>query len=427
MRWPRPTIRLRLTAWYAGIFLLLGAGLLAVSYAVVRDNFDRAQNRRHVELTSTLRGEGAANAPRVRVRVTPGLPEPTSPTVLALSAREQEAYAHARDILLAADRSADQDARRRVLLEFLAALFAVVLLSVGLGWLVAGRVLRPVAQITATARRISDRTLDERIALGGPSDELRELADTFDSMLERLDGAFGAQRRFVADASHELRTPLTIVRTEIDVTLADPDASTAELREMAVVVRGANERMERLIDALLALATSGAGALDRRALDLAAATRAALERDAALPPDLHVDADLQDAPVEGDQVLLERMAANLVENAARYNKPNGWIRVRTRSAPGGRDAELVVANSGPRVTPEQAAMIFEPFRRLEPSRSRATGGFGLGLAVVRAVAEAHGGSVHAEPLPEGGLAVAVCLPLAAQPADVLTPTSALPA
>jgi len=415
--WPRPTIRLRLTAWYAGIFLLLGAGLLLVSYAVVRDNFDRAQTQRHVEVESTLRGQQARKTPRVRVRVSPGLPEPTSPAVQQLSARERLAYARARDVLLAADRRADEDAKRRVLLWFLGALFAVVVLSVGAGWLVAGRVLRPVAQITATARRISDRTLDERIALDGPRDELRELADTFDSMLERLDGAFATQRRFVADASHELRTPLTIVRTEIDVTLADPDVGTAELREMALVVRGANERMERLIDALLALATSGAGALDRGHVDLARTVRAALARDAAVPSDLRVDAELEPAPVDGDQVLLERLAANLVENAVRYNAPNGWIRVRSRVAPGGRESELVVANSGPRVSSEQAATIFEPFRRLERSRSRATGGFGLGLAVVRAVAEAHGGSVRAEPLPEGGLAVAVCLPRGAQSAD----------
>jgi signal transduction histidine kinase len=411
--WPRPTIRLRLTAWYAGIFLLLGAGLLAVSYAVVRDNFDRAQTQRHIEVESTLRGE-RASAPRIRVRVSPGLPEPTSPAVQQLSNRERDAYARAREVLIAVDRRADDAARRRVLLEFLAALVAVVLLSVGAGWLVAGRVLRPVARITATARRISDRTLDERIALGGPRDELRELADTFDSMLGRLDGAFATQRRFVADASHELRTPLTIVRTEIDVTLADPDVSAPELREMALVVRAANERMERLIDALLALATSGAGALDRRYVDLSRSARAALDRGVTVPPDLHVDAVLHGAPVHGDHVLLERLAANLVENAVRYNAPNGWIRVRTRVAPGGRQSELVVANSGPRLSGEQAAAIFEPFRRLDPSRSRATGGFGLGLAVVRAVAEAHGGGVRAEPLPDGGLAVAVTLPHSAE-------------
>ncbi|HEX6387955.1 MAG TPA: ATP-binding protein [Solirubrobacteraceae bacterium] len=410
MTWPRPTIRLRLTAWYAGIFLLLGAGLLVVSYAVVRDNFDRAQTQRHVEVESTLRNQRAANAPRVRVRVSPGLPSPTAPEVQQLSEREREVYTRARDALLSADRRADDDAKRRVLLYFLAALFGVVVLSVGAGWLVAGRVLRPVAQITATARRISDRTLDERINLDGPRDELRELADTFDSMLGRLDGAFATQRRFVADASHELRTPLTIVRTEIDVTLADPDADVADLREMAGVVRAANERMERLIDALLALATSGAGALDRRSTDLARTVRVALERGAPVPPDLHLDAELDPAPIDGDQVLLERLAANLVENAVRYNAPNGWIRIRTRVAPGGRECELVVANSGPRLTPEQATTIFEPFRRLDPSRSRATGGFGLGLAVVRAVAEAHGGRVRAEPLPDGGLAVAVCLP-----------------
>ncbi len=408
MSWPRPSIRLRLTAWYAGIFLLLGAGLLAVSYAVVRENFDRASTRRHVEVESTLKGERKSTA--THVRLAPGLPEETSPLVQALSEREQQAYAGARRALLAADRKANDEAERRVLLEFLAALFATVLLSVAAGWLVAGRVLRPVAQITATARRISDRTLDERIGLTGPRDELRELADTFDGMLERLDGAFGAQRRFVADASHELRTPLTIVRTEIDVTLADPDVSIGDLREMAVVVRDANERMERLIDALLTLATSGAGAIDHSALDLAALARGVLQNGVRLPDDLRVETLLDRAWVDGDQVLLERLTANLLENAARYNVPNGWVRLLTRSTPSGREVELVVTNSGPQVPPERIEELFEPFHRLEPSRSRATGGFGLGLAVVRAVAEAHNGSVRAEPLPDGGLAVAVTLP-----------------
>jgi signal transduction histidine kinase len=186
---------------------------------------------------------------------------------------------------------------------------------------------------------------------------------------------------------------------------------------MAEVVRAANTRMERLIDALLALALSGAGALERGPADLARIARLALDRDAPVPEDLHVDAVLEPAPVSGDAVLLERLAANLVENAARYNVPGGWVRVRTRTSASAREAELVVVNSGPQVDAERVAELFEPFRRLDPSRSRATGGFGLGLSVVRAVTEAHGGRVRAEALPDGGLAVAVSLPCSAADAQ----------
>jgi signal transduction histidine kinase len=228
-------------------------------------------------------------------------------------------------------------------------------------------------------------------------------------MLCRLDAAFEAQKRFVANASHELRTPLAIVRTEIDVTLGDPRADRLDLREMAGVVREANERMELLIDSLLALATSGAGAIERRPTDLAMITEGALERLRGAPAGLTVDAVLDPAPVTGDAVLLERVAANLVENAARYNEPGGWVRVRTRVTDASR-AELVVANSGPHIPPGAVEELFEPFRRLDGSRSRLTGGYGLGLAVVRAVAEAHGGETSAEALPDGGLAVRLALP-----------------
>jgi hypothetical protein len=242
-------------------------------------------------------------------------------------------------------------------------------------------------------------------------------------MLGRLDAAFEAQKRFVANASHELRTPLAIVRTEIDVTLGDADVDRVELREMAGVVREANERMELLIDSLLALATSGAGAIERRHTDLAMITEGALERLRGAPSGLTVDAVLDAAPVTGDAVLLERVAANLIENAARYNDPGGWVRVRTRLSDSNPvRAELVVANSGPHIPPAAVEALFEPFRRLDGSRSRRTGGYGLGLAVVRAVAEAHGGETSAEALPDGGLAVRMALP--ADPGAAVLPAPA---
>jgi signal transduction histidine kinase len=413
MHLPRPSIRLRLTAWYATIFMAMGIVLLAVSYAVVRHEFRNEAGKVHValeEFTPTTTG----SQPRtLRVRIQPGIPGETAPTVRRLTAAERAAYREARATYAVQAREANDRALRHVLLAFGGALLLVTFASVAAGWMVAGRALRPISRITATARSISDRTLDARIALEGPRDELRELADTFDSMLGRLEAAFESQRRFVANASHELRTPLAIVRTELDVTLDDPEASSEELRTMALVVRDANERMERLIAALLALASSEAGLGHIRAADLADAVAPALEREPAFAPGgaLQLEATLDPAPVLGDPVLLERMAANLVENAARYNAVVGWVRVRTGVQRG--EAFLHVSNPGVRIDPGEVEGLLEPFRRLESSRSRVTGGYGLGLAVVRAVAAAHGGRVAVLARREGGLEVTVTLP----PAD----------
>jgi signal transduction histidine kinase len=230
-------------------------------------------------------------------------------------------------------------------------------------------------------------------------------------MLERLEGAFESQRRFVANASHELRTPLAIVRTELDVTLDDPAAPPEELRAMALVVRDANDRMERLIASLLALASSEVGIVHPRPVDLADVVAPALEREEAFGPDgaQQLQATLDSAPVLGDAVLLERLAANLVENAVRYNAAVGWVRVRTGIVRG--EATLEVVNPGVRIDSAEAQDLLEPFRRLESSRARSTGGYGLGLAVVRAVAQAHGGRVAVLARREGGLDVTVSLPL----------------
>ncbi|HSD77843.1 MAG TPA: HAMP domain-containing sensor histidine kinase, partial [Solirubrobacteraceae bacterium] len=334
----------------------------------------------------------------------------TAQPVRRLDAAERAAYRHALANYREAAARADARALRRVLLLFALALVVVTAASIVAGWVVAGRALRPISRITATARSISDRTLHERIALGGPRDELRELADTFDTMLGRLEAAFASQRRFVANASHELRTPLAIVRTELDVTLSDPGAGERDLRQMAAVVRETNERMERLIASLLALAKGEAGIVAPVAADLAAAIRPSLEREPAFRAGgaLTLDARLERAPVSGDAVLLERLAENLVENAVRYNAALGWVTVRTGVERG--SAFLRVANPGEMITPEAAAQLTEPFRRLETSRARATGGYGLGLAVVRAVALAHRGGVAVLPRAEGGLEVTVTLP-----------------
>jgi signal transduction histidine kinase len=281
-------------------------------------------------------------------------------------------------------------------------------------YLVSGRALRPLHQVTATARRHSTATLDQRIGHVGPDDEVKELADTFDAMLDRLSAAFGSQQRFVANASHELRTPLAVMRTEIDVTLADPDASVAELRRMGTVVRAASDRANDLIEALLLLARTEAqtGRLDRQTpVDLAAGVRATLAavRAQVEALQLEVRTDFRPALVVGDPNLLERLAGNLVENAVRYNVRGGRLSIRTGTE-GGR-VYLTVANTGPEVPAAEVPGLFEPFRRGGRERT-GTRGAGLGLSIVGAVADAHGGTVRAVPLAGGGLEVTVELPAA---------------
>lgn len=281
--------------------------------------------------------------------------------------------------------------------------------SGGLGWYISGRLLRPVREITETARRASEQHLGERLALTGPRDELWELADTFDDMLERLDGAFAAQGRFVANASHELRTPLTVMRTAIDVTLAKPAPSTRQLTDMAVRVRRSVDKAETMIEALLTLAVSDRGKLSTEQADLATWAEDAI--DAAAPEiarlNLTVEAKLDPAETAGDPQLLERMITNLVGNAVRHNESGGWIRLRTGSSPGA--AYVEIANGGPVIPDAKVAGLFEPFRRME-SRTGSSDGVGLGLSIVRSVATAHHATVTARSQPGGGLAISVVIP-----------------
>ena len=306
-----------------------------------------------------------------------------------------------------------QDALRSLLRQGLWALLVVGALGALLSYLLAGRVLRPLQDITATARRLSAERLDARIGLTGPRDELRELADVFDAMLDRLEASFEAQRRFVADASHELRTPLAVMRTEIDVALADPRASVEELRTSADVVRQATERADRLVDSLLLLARSDRLQVDglphRERVELAEVAAQALRPvEAELRGrGLQVASSCGPAGVLGDRLLLERLAGNLVENAVRHNVDGGWLRIDTGTVDG--RARLQVASSGPVVPPEVVPELFEPFRRHGTART-ARRGAGVGLAVVRSVAAAHGGTVGAEAPVDGGLVVTVDLP-----------------
>ncbi len=282
--------------------------------------------------------------------------------------------------------------------------------SGGLGWYISGRLLRPVREITETARRASEQHLGERLALTGPRDELKELADTFDDMLERLDAAFATQRRFVANASHELRTPLTVMRTAIDVTLAKPSPTARQLTDMAVRVRRSIDKAESMIEALLTIAVSDQGKLSTEFTDLATWAEDAI--DAAAPEierlNLRVEAKLDPAETTGDPQLLERMIANLVGNAVRHNEPGGWIRLRTGSS----DADvayLEIANSGPFIPDDAVSSLFEPFRRME-ARTGVRDGVGLGLSIARSVATAHRATVTARSQPEGGLDISVVIP-----------------
>lgn len=378
LRRPR-SIRFRLAALLTMLFLLLGGTLLGVSYGLVRAN-----------LTHDRQHEAGSD---------PDLAE------LHRSLRPEQRHALLEQVQAAQDELAD-DALRDLTLQYLAILAAMAVLSAALGWFASGRLLRPVSEITETARKVSRESLHERIALEGPDDELKQLADTFDSMLARLEAGFERERAFVSNASHELRTPLSVIRAEADVTLADEADDPEALRRSIIVMREAGERSERLVDALLVLARADREDHPRVEVDLDQLLRELT--DEADLGELRLDLDLRPARVHGDRELLRTMAANLIDNAIRHNSGDGWIEIRTGIA--GNEARLEISNSAPKITPDEAASLREPFRRLGPAR---TGdGLGLGLSIATSVAHAHGGVLTIEAL-EYGLRVTVVLATAA--------------
>lgn len=391
----QPTIRLRLTLVYGAMFLAAGAVVLSLNYALVQRSLNR-QASSGVDLEAGLGSLGRT------LDGTWAVPDPSE--ILTDDGRRLD------DVLARIEANIRDNALRQLLVQSAVALGVMALVSVGAGWALAGRVLRPIQAMTAAARRLSEANLHERLDLAGPADELRELADTFDAMLDRLESAFEGQRRFVANASHELRTPLAIQRTLVDVALADPAVTADDLREMAVGVREAVDRSEHLIEGLLVLARSHQGLGPVEALDLAAAARSALDQAAveAEAGDVAVRFNFQPVVVTGNRVLLERLVANLVQNAVRHNRRGGWLEVSTSAT--SHTATLAIRNSGAPVAAEQVPALFEPFRRLRPDRVEAGRGAGLGLSIVQAVAGAHRGSVQVEPLAGGGLAVTVSLP-----------------
>ena len=448
-RWmPRRTLRLRLTLLYGGLFLAAGAVLLAITYELVASSQDvRAAAKQFVVAKP---GAGPAGLPSLVVGNRPGLmirqsgsgggasvqqagstsaqshvgasasagatpvqlqdyAQQVDATVKRFTKDQQKQYNNLAVTARVALRN-QQSAQLGTLLTTSAiALGIMAIISIGLGWLISGRALRPVRTMSARARGISERNLHERLGLAGPDDELKELGDTFDELLGRLESAFDSQRQFVANASHELRTPITLERALVEVALADPGATTESLRAACERVLVVGERQERLIEALLTLARSQRGLESRQQLDLAAVAAEALQ--GARPSGTRVEWDLGDALTTGDPALLERLAANLIDNALRYNlEAGGWVSVR--SGVSGGLPTLRVSNSGPLVCDDEVAMLTEPFRRLNGSRTE-TRGSGLGLSIVAAIASAHGAMLATHPRPEGGLDVEVSFPPAA--------------
>jgi signal transduction histidine kinase len=395
----RASIRLRLTLVYAVVLVAAGAGVLAINDLVL-------YNSLYAHVNATL--EEAANVPRPPDDGAADAGKKTDQP--QQDDRGKDAKRDYNDAVVAKLRATTL--RNSTGASALALAIAAVL-GLGVSWLVAGRMLRPLRTLTAATRRISHDRLHERVALSGPRDELKELADTFDAMVSRLEASFSSQRRFVADAAHELRTPLAIIRTGAEVQLAKREPTREQWSGMARRVLLASGRAERMLDGLLALARSDSGVIAHEPHDLAVAAGMALsEADGeAELGGLSVTCDLLAAPATGDPALLDRLVGNLVSNAVRHNRPGGWVTVSTGRVDG--RARVTVRNSGGVIPPDQVERLFEPFQRLAGGRAADGGSTGLGLAIVRSIVAAHHGTVTATPDPRGGLAVTVTLPAAA--------------
>jgi signal transduction histidine kinase len=369
----RNSVRARIAIACAGLFLILGGALIGATYGLIAH-----------------------------------LSAPTSFGKASIVGNR--AIRHVVEVATSAQASSD---RREFLIYSITGLVLATLLAGGLGWAISGRVLRPLRVITDAARRASLENLHQRLALTGPPDELKDLADTFDAMLARLDGAFASQRRFVANASHELRTPLTEMRTLIDVTLATPGRSASPDDPMLIAVRNAVDRSEELIEALLTLSRSDRGLESTEIVDLPTAVEDAIDLvgPAAAARRITIRTDLSPAQVTGDRVLLERLASNLIDNAVRHNVTGGWILASTRHD--ASTAELTVSNGGEPIPADQVTGLFEPFHRLA-ARTGNRPGTGLGLSIVASVATAHSGWTDATARPDGGLEVTIRLPVTRQ-------------
>ncbi|POX41086.1 two-component sensor histidine kinase [Streptomyces sp. Ru73] len=385
--WLRPTIRIRLTLLYGGMFLMAGIVLLAIIYMLAANALQDGNQLPFKIIGSDFR------------IVTDRCPGAATNNVDQLNSAINTCISQQRAVAL-----------NNLLNRSLMALVGLTIVAFAFGYAMAGRVLSPLGRITRTAQRVAGSDLHRRIELGGPDDELKELADTFDEMLDRLDRAFESQQRFVANASHELRTPLAINRTLLEVQLADPDASP-ELAQLGKTLLATNERSEQLVEGLLLLARSENKIVDRKPVDLSEVASQAIEqaRAEAEAKGVELRGVRKQVFVQGNGVLLERIALNLVQNAVRYNVPEGWVEVTTEAQPGW--AVLVVSNTGPVVPAYEVENIFEPFRRLRTERTGSDKGVGLGLSIVRSVVRAHDGQITAVPREGGGLDMRVVLPV----------------
>jgi signal transduction histidine kinase len=386
---PRRTARLRLTALYGGLFLACGAVLLAVSYLLA----ERA-----------IAPGGKVNQTAfTHIRVPPGL-------ITVHRGFQTLSTGQLFDLELTLGKEITTSDLRQALIDAPLALAIVTVVALALGWLVAGRVLRPLAVITAAARRISASSLDQRLALRGPDDELKALGDTLDDLFARLEASFESQRHFVANASHELRTPITRERSMLQVALDDPATTAQTWRCVAREVLTSNAEQESLIEALLTLATSEGGLGQHEPVDLAAVTDEVLltRRGGADRLGLRIRAATQPAALTGDLLLTERLVANLVDNAIRHNVAGGHVDITTGTRDG--SAELSVASTGPIIPAAEVARLFQPFQRLNKRRVHHADGHGLGLSIVHAIATAHGAAIGACALPGGGLAIDVTFP-----------------
>jgi signal transduction histidine kinase len=465
LRWPRRTARLRLTALCGGLFLLSGAALVAVTYVL----FQRATEYRKPSLPKIPQTPAIEDLRHFQLLPQLGLPQFAQPpqplgqaqqglanVVFELKgfpknqglpaefprlaqiqhqlaqdqrqltqagsqlAQDQHKLAQAGNQLVqavhqlaqtgpveAAQRAVDS---HQLLVNSGLALAIVAVLALLAGWLVAGRMLRPIRTITRTALRISSTSLHERLALAGPQDEFKDLGDTLDDLFARLDTAFEAQRHFVANASHELRTPISADRNVLQVALDDPDTSAETWRSTAIELLASNDEQKHLIEALLTLASSESGLTAHEPVDLAVLVTATLVD---LQPEvdrlgIHVDEVTAPAPLEGDPLLVERLVANLLTNAVRHNIVDGRVEVVTGVTEG--KAVLAVTNTGPLISPADVDRLFQPFQRLDPRRTHHKDGHGLGLSIVQAIAVAHRATITAHPMPEGGLGIRVTFP-----------------
>jgi signal transduction histidine kinase len=385
------SVRLRLTALYGGLFVVCGAGLLVITYLLV------SHSTRHRPAGVVVSGHPFAGLGQGERTIEIG-------RIGAALGYQNRVDLH------------------QLLIESAIALAAMAALSVALGWVVAGRVLSPLRTITARTRRISEQSLHERLALSGPHDELKQLADTIDELLARLEAAFDSQRRFVANASHELRTPLAMMRTRLDVAIAKPDGVPPQTQTLNAGLRNDLDRADRLLESFLALARAQHGRLTDRtlvSLDQMVAHALATRHDQIAELELEVRTALGHVSVAGSEALLARMVGNVIENSVRHNEPHGFIDIACERV--GETGRVVVSSGGPVLDEASVAKLVLPFQRLAAERTGAQNGHGLGLSIVAAVADAHGGSLDLHARPRGGLCVQIVLPSVTRAPTVLIP------